>query len=219
MRRAVPASILVGVIAVSVAACGSSSSTTGSQARAGGDSEMALIHSNALVQSGKTAKRTKSGQSTTTFVRAKAAPLAHDPVTYSHRAARARLLDKGPDDEFNSTGAKPINPCALVTRSEARAIVGQPIVRAWRAPQGPTCIYQVHGAKNFITLAVQESKLKTVRKHAHTLSHRRVRGHMSYCLKLGTTMTVVPLSGGRLLQISASCPIGSRFAAKALTRL
>jgi len=215
MRRAVPASILAGVIAVSVSACGGSSSTPGSQARAGDDSEMALIHSNGLVQSGH-----QSTQSAKTFAaRAKAAPLAHDPVTYSRRASRARGVEAGPNDEFNATGAKPINPCALVTRSEARAIVGRPIVKAWRAPQGPTCIYQVRGAKNYITLALQRGKLAAVRQHARTLSRRTVRGHTSYCLKLGTTMTVVPLSSSRLLQIKASCPIGSRFAAKALTRL
>src|SRR5207237_6969656 len=183
----VPASILAGVIAVSVSACGGSSSSPPRQARAGGDAEMALIHSNALVQSGKTVKSGKtvqSGQSPKTFLRAKAAPLAHDPVTYSRRASRARGVEAGPSDEFNATGAKPINPCALVTRSEARAIVGRPIVKAWRAPQGPTCIYQVRGAKNYITLALQRGKRAAVRKHARTLSRRTVRGHTSYCLKL-----------------------------------
>jgi hypothetical protein len=177
---------------------------------------MAVIRSSASTTKAHRSRRAESGK---TLARAKAARPAQDPVTYSHRPTRARKIENAPHDEFNSTGAKPANPCALVIPSEAHAIVGRPIVRAWRAPQGPTCIYQVRGTKNYITLVVQRGKLATVRKHARTLSRRNMRGRTIYCLKLGSTMTLVPLSGSRLLQIGASCSIGSQLAAKALTRL
>jgi hypothetical protein len=207
-RLAVPVTLVSVALAVSLSACGGSSSSSSTQARGGGDPELAVIRSNELVQGRKASPPA-----------AKAAPLAHDPVSTATKPQRARLTEDGPSDEFNATGAKPVNPCKLVTRADARAIVGRPIVKAWRAPQGPTCIYQVRGAKSYITLALQKTKFAAVKKHARTLSHATVRGRATSCLKLGTTMTVARLSGGREIQITASCPIGKRFASKALTRL
>jgi hypothetical protein len=207
-RLVVPASLVSVALAVSLSACGGSSSSSSTQARGNGDPELAVIRSNEVLQSRKASPHA-----------AKAAPRAHDPVTTSTKPSRARGTEDGPNDEFNASGAKPVNPCKLVTRAEARAIVGRPIVRAWQAPQGPTCIYQVRGAKSYVTLALQKTNFAAVRKHARTLSHGTVRGRPTSCLKLGTTMTVTRLSGGREIQITASCAIGKRFASKALTRL
>jgi len=209
-RLAVPASLVSVALAVSLSACGGSSSSSSTQARGGGEPALAVIRSNEIVQRNPKASSPHA---------AKAAPRAHDPVTTSAKPSRARLTENGPNDEFNATGAKPVNPCKLVTRADARAIVGRPIVRAWQAPQGPTCIYQVRGAKSYITLALQKTNFAAVKKHARTLSQATVRGRATSCLKLGTTMTVARLSGGREIQITASCPIGKRFASRALTRL
>ena len=207
MRRALSALIPVAVLAASLSACGGSSSSPESQSRHGGDSGFAVINGGALVRGGQ-----KSTHAQTTVA-------AHDPISYSRRPSHARLAPDGQfDDESQATGAKPVNPCALVTKSEAHSIVRLPIVRAWLAPQGPTCIYEVSGAKSYITLAVQDTALSAVRKHARAISRRTTRGRASYCLKLGTTMTVVQLSSRRVLRVTAPCSIGSRFAAKALTR-
>jgi len=207
MRTALLVYALLAAVGLTLSACGGSTSTPAGQARARDDSELALIGSNGLVRSAHA------------FARSAAAPRTHDPVTSGHRPARARIVENGPNDEFNATGAEPLNPCGLVRKSEAHAIVGRPILKVWRAPQGPTCIYQVRGAKNYITLAVETAGMSALRKHARPLSHRRVRGRTAYCIRQGSVATLVPLSRNRVLQITSSCSVGARFAAKALTRL
>jgi hypothetical protein len=89
----------------------------------------------------------------------------------------------------------------------------------WEAPQGPTCIYQARGAKRYVTVAVETMNFTAVRKHARTLSHTRLHGHTAYCMHYGTTTTFVPLSKARVLNVTASCSIGVRFAAKAMARV
>lgn len=116
-----------------------------------------------------------------------------------------------------STRGEP-NPCALVSAAQAEAITGKS-VKATEAPLGPTCIYQLSGVKDPITLAIERLRFSSIRRHLKGLSRPRVSGQTAYCGKYGSPVTYVPLSGGRVLDISAPCEVGTRFAAAALAAL
>ena len=111
------------------------------------------------------------------------------------------------------------NPCTLVSKAEAQAIVRRPIATPQEAPLGPTCIYQPVGAKNFVTLAVESIDFARIRPHIRNLTRVDVRGRTAHCGTYGQPATFVALGRGRVLNVTAPCAIGIRFAAKALPRL
>jgi hypothetical protein len=154
------------------------------------------------------------GVSATGTARAKA-----DPVSQHPKVQVARRQSGQVDDESNETGAKPQKPCTLVTRAEAAAILHRRIARMTTGAQGPTCIYQPAGGGRVVTLAVQSADFAAIRRQGHLVSSRGVGGHRAYCIRLGSETTYVPLSGHRVLTITASCPVGARFAARALRRI
>ncbi|MBV9585221.1 MAG: hypothetical protein JO213_10080, partial [Alphaproteobacteria bacterium] len=80
------------------------------------------------------------------------------------KVAKARLT-RGPNEEESTTGAKPLNPCKLVTLAEARAITREPITKVTEAPLGPTCIYSRTGHAAAITLAVDAERLIQVARN------------------------------------------------------
>ena len=151
---------------------------------------------------------------------AKGTVAAKDPVHTGRKVQKAKG-EKG--TETGTTGAKAsgggAGPCALVTRAEAGAIVGRAIHRLVTAPQGPTCIYQASGEAKPITVAIERLDLAAVRKQSKALGEVKVGRHSAYCVKYGSVMTFVPLSGGRLLNINAPCQMAAGFAAKALERV
>jgi hypothetical protein len=116
-----------------------------------------------------------------------------------------------------STGQ--LDPCTLVSRSEAQAIIGGQIAAPQEAPLGPTCIYQRVGAKSAITLTVESIDFAKVSPLVRHRVRVQVAGRTAVCGDYGRPTTFVPLSGGRVLSITAPCGIGTRLAAKALPRL
>jgi hypothetical protein len=145
-----------------------------------------------------------------------------DIVSASHKATvKARKPAGSIDDEVNASGAQTIDPCTLVTRAQAQAILGKPISQPVSAPQGPTCIYKASGTARVITLAVESLKFSTVAPQSQLRDRLSVTvsGHKAYCgVASGPTM-ILPLSAGRFLQITAPCPIAATFAAKALPHI
>jgi hypothetical protein len=111
------------------------------------------------------------------------------------------------------------DPCMLVSRAEAQAILGRPIDSPVEAPLGPTCIYQAMGAKSFITLAVESIDFARIKPHIRARAQFNVSGRTAYCGTYGQPTTFVPLASGRVLRIIAPCGLGTRFAAKALPRV
>jgi hypothetical protein len=110
------------------------------------------------------------------------------------------------------------NPCKLVTRGEAEAILGRPISAPTLAPLGPSCIYRVRGARQAVTLAVQATPFAPLKSRLTKAQHKTVAGRTAFCGVYGQTTTIVALSRGRVLTIAAPCATGFRFAAKALPR-
>ncbi len=148
-------------------------------------------------------------------------PLGRDKIKkITGKPVPAQGVKNGPQDESNATGAKPVNPCTLVTRAEAQAILGRPVATPVEAPQGPTCIYRPKGERNLITVAVESLAFSKVQPQSQ-LNDRvslTIAGHAGYCGKAGAQQLVVPLKSGKFLAVVAPCPIAAAFAAKALSR-
>jgi hypothetical protein len=118
-----------------------------------------------------------------------------------------------------SKPAHRFSPCNLVTRPEAREIVGAPLHEPVEAPQGPTCIYRPRAGKAMITLAIQDMSFKAVKRRIADLRQVAVSDRTAFCGTYGQPVLYVPLGGDRLLSVNAECAIARGFAAKALRHL
>lgn len=110
-------------------------------------------------------------------------------------------------------------PCNLVTKTQARAILGAAVHEPSEAPQGPTCIYRTGTGSNFVTLALQSADMADLKRHLRGVKRVEVSSRVAYCGKVGQPVLYVPLSGGRVLSIFASCKTAQQFASIALSRL
>ena len=131
----------------------------------------------------------------------------------------ARQTPGSSNDEESNTGAKPLNPCKLVSLSEAQAISGGAITKLNEAPLGPTCIYSGTGRAAAVTLAVESESFSQVTRPMTARKRVVISGHRSLCGRLGTQMLLVPLGRYQLLNVTAPCGIAQRFAALAVSRL
>ena len=155
------------------------------------------------------------------------ATLHRDPVTRRvdvHRPMNGtgghERNDANPGRADSGSGeATGQNPCTLVSKAEAQAIIGRPIVTAVEAPLGPTCIYQPRGSVSSITVAVESIDFAKIRPQIRGQTRGTVDGRTAYCGDYGRPTTFVLLAGKRVLNVAAPCAIGTRLAAKALPRL
>ncbi len=137
-----------------------------------------------------------------------------------HGTGGAEINDDNPGRA--DVGGQPAagrDPCTLVSKAQAQAIVGKPIDTPMEAPLGPTCIYRPVGAKSFITVTVESANFAALSAHIHNRTRLDVSGHTAYCGTYGQPTAFVPLASGRVLTITAPCAIGAQFAATALPRL
>jgi hypothetical protein len=111
------------------------------------------------------------------------------------------------------------NPCTLVSRAQAQAIIGRPIATPQEAPLGPTCIYRPVGTNGLITIAVESLDIAKVRSQIRNLRRVAVSGRTAYCGDYGRPATFVPLAHGQVLNVAAPCAVGTQLAGKALSRL
>jgi hypothetical protein len=110
-------------------------------------------------------------------------------------------------------------PCSLVSKTQARAIIGAAILEPLQAPQGPTCIYQTKTGKPYITLAVQAASYTRLQRQVRRRHSVAVANRHGICGSFGRSMLYLPIGGGRVLSIAGPCGIASRFAAQALPHL
>ncbi|HWY18964.1 MAG TPA: hypothetical protein VNY27_09680 [Solirubrobacteraceae bacterium] len=144
--------------------------------------------------------------------------------TVTQRPLRGTGGSEANDENAGRTGsadgtAGGPNPCKLVSKAQAQAIVGVPIATPQEAPLGPTCIYQARGGKETITVAVESLEFAKIRSKIHGTMRATMGGHTAYCGDYGRPTTFVPLTQGKVLNVSAPCAIGTRFAEQALRRL
>ena len=110
-------------------------------------------------------------------------------------------------------------PCSLVTKAQARTILGLPVLAPIEAPQGPTCIYQSRSHERFVTLSVQGVEFGQIRRKLGDGRQISIGDRTGYCGTYGGKMLYVPLGRGRVLSVAAPCKLASEFAARALPRL
>lgn len=197
--------------ALLIAACGGSSSTR--------SATTPIVHSAATTSQSATASKsipyadTKAGRDVVST-----GVVTHRPL---NGTGGGEINDDNPGraDTGGHSATGRSDPCTLVSRAQAQAIVGKPIGAPVDAPLGPTCIYQPAGAKSFITVAVESIDFSTIKPLIHNRTQSTIDGRAAYCGTYGQPTTFVPLSNGRTLDIAAPCSVGVRFAAEALPRL
>ena len=119
--------------------------------------------------------------------------------------------DKDPRSRFT--------PCNLVSKAQARAILGTPILEPSEGAQGPTCIYRSEDGKAFVTLSVQPVEVDKVRRKLQQARSVSVGDRTAYCGQYGQTMLYVPLARSRALAVGAPCGVAQRFAEQAVREL
>lgn len=136
------------------------------------------------------------------------------------RIQKARPPAPGtPADDGVPTTGKALNPCHLVSRSEAQSITGLPLAASVQAPLGPTCIYQFSGSTANITITIETLSLAQVTHHLQQKKEVSVGDRKGYCGRLGEGMLFVPLPAGHVLNVTAPCSVAQRFAIMVLSRL
>lgn len=209
--------LLVVACVAGLTACGGSSSTpdkaTTSAAQLPGQSASLEQSATPAPAAGKPSTAGQAAAATGTGAQ-KASRL--DPISAKNRTVRGRHRAK---NEQRGTGVAPLNPCTLVTRAEAGAILGRPIAGLHQAPQGPTCIYEPRKAKALVTMAIELTPFDPKKQSAKNVTRVTLRGHKAYCVNDHGLAMLVPLAAGHVLRVSAPCPIASGFASKALARL
>jgi hypothetical protein len=118
-----------------------------------------------------------------------------------------------------SRPASRFTPCNLVSRSQARAILGGPVLAPVEAPQGPTCIYRSATGKSFITLAVLKMDIRRIQRQMHKPHAVGVSNRSGFCGTYGQPTLYVGLSHRRVLSVAAPCRVAKEFAARAVARL
>jgi hypothetical protein len=154
-------------------------------------------------------------------------PLVAQP-TKPTSTGRSNEASAGSDGQLNykklverqtSRPASRFTPCNLVSRAQASAILGGPVLAPVEAPQGPTCIFRSRSGKAFVTLAVQKLDIGRLKKQLQRRQAVGVSHHAGYCGTYGQQMLYVSLSRQRVLSIAAPCGVAKRFAAHAVARL
>jgi hypothetical protein len=135
------------------------------------------------------------------------------------KIVRARQTPNTSNDDESTTSGSPLNPCKLVSLSEAQAISGGAISKMVEAPLGPTCVYSGTGRAAGVTLAVESESFSQVARPMTARKSVVISGHRSLCGRLGTQMLLVPLGRYQLLNVTAPCGIAQRFATLAVSRL
>jgi hypothetical protein len=142
-----------------------------------------------------------------------------DPISTTTNKPSVPLQSAEVDnDEVSPTGAAPVRPCDLVSKGEASAILGAPVL-VTTGPQGPTCIYETPGSKQVMTLVVERISLPSLRNQAKTAKPVSVAGRDGWCLRYGSTSLAVPLGEGSVLDITGPCNVATQFAAHALPHI
>lgn len=119
----------------------------------------------------------------------------------------------------SSTPRSRFTPCSLVTRAQAAAILGAPVLVPREAPQGPTCIYRSRSGDDFITLAVEQLSFAGLKRQQRGERPVEVGERSAFCGANGQPMLYVQLARERVLSVAAPCPVAKRFATRAVARL
>lgn len=197
----------------------SGTATARKAARALAQSNAAAAEGGATAVAGATPSATKRKRQAAAAAAAAGEPTG--PATSSSGRAKANAAPSyaGILKQRGASTGQSFSPCNLVSQRRAEAIIGRTIQTPLEAPQGPTCIYRTKDNTRFVTVLVQQSRYAAVRRQLRRATQLSVEGHTAYCGTLGQPVLYVPLSGTRLLTISAPCTVAKAFAATAVQKL
>jgi hypothetical protein len=144
--------------------------------------------------------------------------VATHPNDSSESAARARAKPgyQAIVDHQRANPRTRFTPCNLVTKAQARAILGAAVREPLEASQGPTCVYRTVKGERVITLAVQSLELSQITPQLRSSRAVDASGRTGYCGVYGQPMLYVPLSRARVLTVAGPCSVARRFAARAV---
>lgn len=201
--RRLPGAAAVAVACALLSACGSSSSTR----PASGPTNLHAKAEAAAVVAARTHGDTVTG-----------GVIVHRPL---HGTGGDEINDDNPGnaDVGSNPAAGQNDPCMLVPKAAAQAILARPILPPQEAPLGPTCIYQPAGERTFVALTVETIDFAQIKPHISGRVQVEVDGRSGYCGTYGQPAIFVPLGGGKVLTVTARCGLARRFAAEALGRL
>jgi hypothetical protein len=111
------------------------------------------------------------------------------------------------------------NPCALVTKAQASAIMGARLLDPVLAPQGPNCIYRNRSGQSFATLAYQAIDMGQLKRQTRKVREVEVADRRAYCGVNGSPVLYLPVGSGRVLSVNAQCEVAMRFARRAVPHL
>jgi hypothetical protein len=207
--------VVATAVAVGCGGGGSSSSSADASASAGGSAAAGGSTATAEFTSASSGSEGGGAQAQPAQAQVKAKdPVSNGPAAVAIEPRNAPL---GVDnDEIQTTGAKPVAPCKLVTRSQAAGILGKGTTAAER-PQGPTCVYT--NAGRTVTLVVEDNSVAQLRKGARKATKVDLGSKTGWCIKYQSTAVVVGVSGGRVLRADGPCQAGVRFVTLALRRI
>jgi Protein of unknown function (DUF3558) len=138
------------------------------------------------------------------------------PTGESGRPNFKSLVDRQSDARVREDGS---NPCVLVTKAQAQAILGERLLDPVVAPQGPTCIFRDRSGQSFATISLQRVTIDRLRRQTDRLERIVVAGRTAFCGVNGAPVLYVPVAGRRTLTITAQCEVAARFARRAAARL
>ncbi|MGZ4330443.1 MAG: hypothetical protein ACXVJ7_19055 [Acidimicrobiia bacterium] len=212
--KALTTLILVGATATAVAACGGSSgSASATHTTSTQKGQPTAMQSNADIGGAVPQSKTHGVGGAAHGSQPARVPTSVRPAG---QVQTARQTPSATRDDDAATGGTALNPCTLVSLSEARSITRGKVSSTVEAPLGPTCVYKL--AKSYITMTVETVSFSQLK---HQLKKRQaitIQGHRGYCGRLGAEMLFVPLSRTQLLNVTAPCEVATRFAVKALNR-
>jgi hypothetical protein len=211
--------VAVAAVAVGCGGGGSSSSAAGGGEGSSGGAATTQFTSASTGSSGSESSGSSAGDSSAGAGAPQAQVKEKDPVSEGAAAVsiEPRNAPLGVDnDEIQTTGAKVIQPCQLVRRGEAAAILGSGTTAAER-PQGPTCVYS--NAGRTVTLAIEDNSVKQLTAGARKATKVKVGGKTGWCIRYQSTAVIVGISEGRVLRADGPCQAGVRFVSKALRHL
>ena len=105
---------------------------------------------------------------------------AHRP---GHGTGGAEPNDGNPGgaDRAGQPATGQSDPCKLLSRAEAQAVLGRPINTPVEAPLGPTCVYRPIGAKSFVTLTIESIDLAKAMPRGRNRTRVDVAGTGAAC--------------------------------------
>jgi hypothetical protein len=147
-------------------------------------------------------------------------PAATGPTNEADAAAKSTpSFEKLLERQSSTKPGTRFTPCSLVTRAQAHAILGAPVLVPREAPQGPTCIYRTRKGDQFITLAVQPASFSGLKRQLSRPQSIEVAGRSAFCGAHGQPMLYVQLPREQVLTVAARCRVAKQFATRALARL